>query len=265
MIETTAPWLVIYSILGYLIGWWVITTIMDKAFDRGYWVGRAEGWKQLLPASKNHDADAEFAPNPLPDVKQGEVLHCVDGNIDEKQTSPPKHFTDASLLAAMTGIARYVTDPNVKKVLKETDGLGTEATRAGIIELLFKRQFLTKQGKEIRATAIGKQLINSLPLRMVVPDMTAHWEAQLEAICKQQLKYQEFMQPLTTDLYALLAEVEQHKHSFATLQGLGSAKRWSRGRKTANPASSPAKSNKAGSTTKRRPASSKTARPQAAK
>ena len=229
----------------------------------------AQGWKQLLPASKNHDADAEFAPNPLPDVKQGEVLHCVDGNIDEKQTSPPKHFTDASLLAAMTGIARYVTDPNVKKVLKETDGLGTEATRAGIIELLFKRQFLTKQGKEIRATAIGKLLINSLPLRMVVPDMTAHWEAQLEAICKQQLKYQEFMQPLTTDLYALLAEVAQHKHSFATLQGLGSAKRWSRARQAANPASNPAsnpaRSNKAGSTTKRRPAGSKTARPQAAK
>jgi DNA topoisomerase-3 len=221
----------------------------------------AQGWKQLLPASKNHDADVEFAPNPLPDVKQGEVLHCVDGNIDQKQTSPPKHFTDASLLAAMTGIARYVTDPNVKKVLKETDGLGTEATRAGIIELLFKRQFLTKQGKEIRATAIGKQLINSLPLRMVVPDMTAHWEAQLEAICKQQLKYQEFMQPLTKDLYALLDEVAQHKQSFSTLQGLGSAKRWNRGRQAA----SPAKSNKTGSTTKRRPASSKTARPQAAK
>ena len=45
MIETTAPWLVIYSILGYLIGWYVITKIMDQAFDRGYWVGRASGWQ----------------------------------------------------------------------------------------------------------------------------------------------------------------------------------------------------------------------------
>jgi hypothetical protein len=45
MIETTAPWLVIYSILGYLIGWWVITTIMDRAFDRGFWAGRAAGWR----------------------------------------------------------------------------------------------------------------------------------------------------------------------------------------------------------------------------
>ena len=45
MIETTAPWLVIYSILGYLIGWWVITKIMSQAFDRGFWSGRAAGWR----------------------------------------------------------------------------------------------------------------------------------------------------------------------------------------------------------------------------
>ena len=45
MIATTAPWLVIYSILGYLIGWYVVTKIMDQAFDRGYWVGRASGWQ----------------------------------------------------------------------------------------------------------------------------------------------------------------------------------------------------------------------------
>jgi len=45
MIETTAPWLVIYSILGYLIGWYAITKIMDQAFNRGYWMGRAHGWQ----------------------------------------------------------------------------------------------------------------------------------------------------------------------------------------------------------------------------
>ena len=45
MIETTAPWLVIYSILGYLIGWYAITKIMDQAWNRGYWVGRAQGWQ----------------------------------------------------------------------------------------------------------------------------------------------------------------------------------------------------------------------------
>jgi len=171
---------------------------------------------------KNTAAEAEFAPKPLPEVKQGELLACIAASLAEKQTSPPKHFTDASLLAAMTGIARYVTDSAVKKVLRDTDGLGTEATRAGIIELLFKRQFLTKQGKEIRATEIGKKLINSLPAAMVVPDMTAHWEAQLEAISKKQLQYNDFMLPLQAGLTTLLGQVDQQQ--FVGLQGLGQRK-----------------------------------------
>jgi len=45
MIETTTPWLVIYSILGYLVGWYVITKIMAQSFDRGFWSGRAAGWR----------------------------------------------------------------------------------------------------------------------------------------------------------------------------------------------------------------------------
>ena len=185
----------------------------------------AQGWKALMTTAtageKNSPQDADFAQNPLPDVQQGDVLTCIDGKLDEKQTSPPKHFTDASLLAAMTGIARYVTDPQLKKVLRETDGLGTEATRAGIIELLFKRQFLTKQGKDIRATEIGKKLINSLPQRMVVPDMTANWEAQLEAISEKRLRYHDFMLPLQSGLTTLLTEVEQQQRSFNALKGLG--------------------------------------------
>ena len=185
----------------------------------------AQGWKALLttaqPTDKNNQQDSDFAANPLPEVKQGDAVQCIDAKLDEKQTSPPKHFTDASLLAAMTGIARYVTDADIKKVLRDTDGLGTEATRAGIIELLFKRQFLTKQGKEIHATTIGKQLINSLPQRMVVPDMTAHWEAQLEAICEKRLRYNDFMQPLISGLKSLLTEVDQQQSGFSALKGLG--------------------------------------------
>lgn len=188
----------------------------------------AQGWKVLLSANskdeKNTAAEAEFAPKPLPEVKQGDVLACIAASLAEKQTSPPKHFTDASLLAAMTGIARYVTDSAVKKVLRDTDGLGTEATRAGIIELLFKRQFLTKQGKEIRATEIGKKLINSLPAAMVVPDMTAHWEAQLEAISKKQLQYNDFMLPLQAGLTTLLGQVDQQQQQFVGLHGLGQRK-----------------------------------------
>ncbi|MDZ7871125.1 MAG: DNA topoisomerase III [Rheinheimera sp.] len=200
----------------------------------------APGWKALLVHEKSTGPDAEFATTQLPDVRVGERGDCIDAQLCEKQTSPPKHFTDATLLAAMTGIARYVTDPTVKKVLRDTDGLGTEATRAGIIELLFKRQFLTKQGKDIRATQIGKQLINSLPERMVVPDMTAHWEAQLEAICQKRLRYNDFMLPLVDGLTTLLTEVAAQKQNFSALHGLGQAKLQRRSRK--NAARKPAKS-----------------------
>jgi DNA topoisomerase-3 len=191
----------------------------------------APGWKALLANEKTTGPDAEFSRTQLPNVQVGERGTCIDAQLSEKQTSPPKHFTDATLLAAMTGIARYVTDPEVKKVLRDTDGLGTEATRAGIIELLFKRQFLTKQGKDIRATEIGKQLINSLPERMVVPDMTAHWEAQLEAICQKRLRYNDFMLPLTDGLKTLLLEVDSQKQNFSALHGLGQHKSPQRTRK----------------------------------
>lgn len=104
----------------------------------------------------------------------------------------------------MTGIARFVNDPEIKKILRETDGLGTEATRAGIIELLFKREFLIRQGKAIRSTNVGKQLINMLPTVMTVPDMTAHWESQLDAISQKSFSYHQFMGELTNSIYQLI-------------------------------------------------------------
>jgi DNA topoisomerase-3 len=133
----------------------------------------------------------------LPALAKQQALHCIKGELLDKLTQPPKPFTDATLLSAMTGIARFVEDPAIKKILKETDGLGTEATRAGILELLFKRQFLVRQNKTIRSTETGRALICSLPDRASKPDMTAQWEASLDAISQQQLNYQAFMQPLT--------------------------------------------------------------------
>lgn len=178
-----------------------------------------EGWKELLPKSKSGKNDSGFSSVILPNVNTDDTVICTDGRLDEKQTSPPKRFTDATLLAAMTGIARFVSNPEIKKVLKDTDGLGTEATRAGIIELLFKRQFLVKKGKEIHSTAIGRQLVTSLPERMVVPDMTAHWESQLEDISQKRLKYGQFIEPLIAGLKQLIGEVDGA--DFQSLKGLG--------------------------------------------
>lgn len=205
---------------------------IDSEVAGGLFIARqksviAEGWKQLLSggisAGKDSQPNSDYAATPLPDVKPGDVLQCLAGKLDEKQTSAPKAFTDATLLAAMTGIARYVQDPELKKILRDTDGLGTEATRAGIIELLFKRRFLHKQGKEIHATAVGRQFIGCLPPRLVLPDMTAQWEAQLEAIAEKRLAYRDFMQPLQQELTRLLHEVAAQPQSFQGLAQKGYA------------------------------------------
>ncbi|WP_207907036.1 DNA topoisomerase III [Cocleimonas flava] len=193
----------------------------------------AQGWKALFPQSKktntNNESEA-FSAKQLPLVKKDDPVTCTDANVVEKQTTPPKHFTDATLLSAMTGIARYVTDPEIKKVLRETDGIGTEATRAGIIELLFTREYLQRKGKEIRATKVGLQLITSLPESMGYPDMTAHWESQLEAICQREMSYGNFMQPMTQNLQQLINDVGAVE--FSGLQGLGKApKKWGKKRK----------------------------------
>ena len=159
------------------------------------------GWKQLFQSSKK----TEEEPAALPSLEKGQALTCERGELVEKQTTPPAYFTDATLLAAMTGIARYVSSAELRKVLKETDGLGTEATRAGIIELLFRRGFLQRQGKQIHDTPAGRGLVHTLPADVSEPDRTAHWEATLNAISQRQSGYDEFMQPLVDQLRSMIA------------------------------------------------------------
>ncbi|MBW8182171.1 DNA topoisomerase III [Shewanella nanhaiensis] len=173
------------------------------------------GWKQLFvrkgdkqeekgsSVGNSSDDDSDTLQK-LPLLKKGQALHSGQGELIEKQTQAPKHFTDATLLGAMTGINRYVTDPEIRKILKDTDGLGTEATRAGIIELLFKRNYLSRSGKSIVATDVGKGLINSLPMSATTPDMTALWESNLDAISRKEAKYINFMAPLVDSLAQLI-------------------------------------------------------------
>ncbi|NIH15605.1 DNA topoisomerase III [Serratia symbiotica] len=170
------------------------------------------GWRALL-GSKECDEEHEGAP--LPVVAKDDTLLCERGEVVDRQTQPPRPFTDASLLSAMTGIARFVQDKVLKKILRATDGLGTEATRAGIIELLFKRAFLYKKGRYIYASEAGRALINSLPEIAARPDMTANWEATLTQISEKSCRYKDFMQPLVSTLQTLIYQAQQSRASMA--------------------------------------------------
>ncbi|WP_188149602.1 DNA topoisomerase III [Teredinibacter waterburyi] len=212
--------------------WEYSETTLNLQISGGVFVAKARvtrklGWKALFESNRSTDkvagqkapnaaksgnknsainSEEEFSTTHLPALKHGDTLHCSHGELLEKATQPPKRFTDASLLAAMTGIARYVHDPAVRKILKETDGLGTEATRAGILDLLFKRNFLVRFGKQIQSTEAARGLIASLPNSAATPDMTARWEATLNAISQKEASYTDFMAPLTSSLYQLISQ-----------------------------------------------------------
>ncbi|WP_369788020.1 DNA topoisomerase III [Rouxiella sp. WC2420] len=168
------------------------------------------GWRTLL-GSKERDEENEGTP--LPVVAKGDELLCERGEVVERQTQPPRPFTDATLLSAMTGIARFVQDKALKKILRATDGLGTEATRAGIIELLFRREFLYKKGRYIHSSDTGRALIHSLPDIAARPDMTADWESSLTRISEKNCRYQDFMQPLVSTLQSLIVQARQNRVS----------------------------------------------------
>ena len=165
------------------------------------------GWRSLLPQktkSSNKGEQNDDEQNELPKLQKGDSLWCHEGVIHDKVTTPPAAFTDATLLAAMTGINRFVTDKNIKAILKDTDGLGTDATRASIIELLFKRGFLVRKGKQIHASETGRAFADCLPSQLVTPDMTAQWESTLNAISLGETSYQSFMTHLESNLVELL-------------------------------------------------------------
>lgn len=192
-------------------------TRISLLIEGGVFVAKAievlkPGWKTLVNNSggKTKNTDSDEFQKKLPTLRKGDALSCLRGELLEKNTQAPKYFTEATLLAAMTGIARFVQDTELKKILKETDGLGTEATRAGIIELLINRDFLRRSGsgknKHLCATDAGRGLIHALPATATTPDMTAQWESTLEAISSKRCSYDNFMDPLVISIYTLIEQ-----------------------------------------------------------
>ncbi|MFL9611078.1 DNA topoisomerase 3 [Methylobacillus sp. Pita2] len=143
--------------------------------------GRVElqqGWRDVLAQKAKADDDEST----LPQITPGENAKALDVEAKLKQTEPPKYHTEGTLLDAMTNVHKEVTDPEIKKRLKENDGIGTEATRASIINTLFKREFMVMDKKFIKDTKTGRDLILAIPNIIKDPGMTALWENALRSI-----------------------------------------------------------------------------------
>ena len=167
------------------------------------------GWKILELKLKENIKEPQKPP--LPRLERSEPVICNSAGVTERKTQAPQYFTDATLLSAMTNIARFVADTELRKTLRETDGLGTEATRAAIIDTLFRRDYLFREKRYIRATDKGKALIAALPDSIRTPDRTAVWEATLDGIRRGEDDPKAFLDNLKTEILAFMNRVEAPK------------------------------------------------------
>lgn len=152
-------------------------------------VPMADGWTVVFGKSDVEDDDTNVDTKDgvdnqvIPQMANGDPVSSAGAEIASKRTTPPAPFNDGTLIGAMTNVHRFVTDPDIKKDLRDNDGLGTEATRANIIEnLISPRGFLTRQGKRIVSTDSGRDLIGYLGEELKSPGMTALLERDLKLI-----------------------------------------------------------------------------------
>ena len=155
------------------------------------------GWKELTARKPKEDPDGageeeEFGPVPF--IPEGEPVLISQADILDKKTRPPAPFTEGTLIKAMTNIASEVSDPEMKKLLREHDGIGTEATRAGIIQTLKQRKFIEPVKKKLRSTETGRSLIAALPDEVKDPAGTALMERQLSVVAAGNLSLDDYLE-----------------------------------------------------------------------
>lgn len=142
-----------------------------------------EGYKKYFTPEKEESAEDEENDSRFDLPKGTYPINLINSEIQEKETNPPKRYTQASLIRDMTSIAKYVQDKEIKDILKKKDkdkkgengSIGTSATRSQIVETLIKRRYVEMKGKNIISTQLGKDFYHLLPEEIKKPDLTAKW------------------------------------------------------------------------------------------
>ena len=176
------------------------------------------GYRVVYENSEVSDESDEKAVDKqnLPSWSKGQNLLRVQYALKEGKTSPPARFTEASLLSAMENPVHYMEnkDREMVKTLGETGGLGTVATRADIIEKLFRSFLLEKKGNDIYITSKAKQLLQLVPADLKKPELTAQWEMKLSEIAGGSLDEAEFMSKIRTYTVELLEEIQSEQGTY---------------------------------------------------
>ena len=133
---------------------------------------------------------------------------------NKKQTTPPSYYTEGSLIYAMENPFEFVDDDNERKILKQTNGIGTVATRADILEKLFTNDYLVLDNGRIKTTNKAKQLLNLVPKNLKSPSLTATWEKQLDNIAKNKLSKDKFLKDIKDYTRECILEIKDSQDKF---------------------------------------------------
>ncbi|WP_459918426.1 type IA DNA topoisomerase [Desulfocicer niacini] len=161
----------------------VITLFSNETFQTRGKVILEPGWRTVYQTGFGTKEEAQ----PIPALAQGDTASADKIICEEKQTTPPPEYSDSLLLKDMTNPGRYVSEENIKKFYRGDIGIGTQSTRAQIMETLIQRNYIERSGKRLIATDKGCYLIEQLkkcPVSGVLtsPEETARWEMALNAI-----------------------------------------------------------------------------------
>lgn len=188
------------------------TTVLACAGDILFKVtGRevlVQGWRDVFVKEKSDDEVEE--QKTLPSFVKGE-LGPHEPQLQEKTTTPPKYYTEATLLRAMETAGKTVEDEELRDAMKE-NGIGRPSTRAAIIEKLFQRKYIVREKKNIHATELGINLIHTIisPL-LKSAELTGIWEKKLRAIERGDYTAQLFLDELKQMTTQVVREVKADK------------------------------------------------------
>ena len=182
---------------------------------------QSQGWKEAYETEvygEDEDETAEELPKEqkLPELKKGEKLKIEKTELTAGKTKPPARFNEATLLSAMENPVKYMEsrDKTYIRTLGETGGLGTVATRADIIDKLFKSFLMEKKGKDIYITSKARQLLGLVPEDLKKPELTASWELKLGKIARGELKQEAFLSSIRGYTEELISEIKTADGTF---------------------------------------------------
>ncbi|UYP05823.1 DNA topoisomerase III [Priestia megaterium] len=156
-----------------------ITTLVEK---RAAFISKGkqqiqEGWRKVIFQNEKDDDVI------LPNVQEGEEGKVIKVDVKEGKTQPPKRYTEGQLITLMKTAGKHLDNDELEKILAKSEGLGTEATRAGIITMLKDRKYIDVKKNQVFATDKGKVLIDAIGDKILAsPEMTAKWEQRLAEI-----------------------------------------------------------------------------------